>query len=98
MMPWVCLQFVIVVFADHTHYFCYLCLSLPYRHVCFLQPCGNLLRRADLLAFLCVMLSCVFFFHFPILCHGSGVVLDCSLSYFVSVSSLWLFLMVCGFS
>ena len=22
MMPWVCLQFVIVVFPDHTHYFC----------------------------------------------------------------------------
>ena len=65
--------------------------------MCFLQPCGNMLSRADLLAFLCVMLSCVFF-HFPILCPGSGVVLNCSLSYFVSVSSLWLFLMVCGFS
>ena len=22
-VPWVCLQFVIVVFPDHTHYFCY---------------------------------------------------------------------------
>ena len=22
MMPWVCLQFVIVVFPDHIHYFC----------------------------------------------------------------------------
>ena len=22
-VPWVCLQFVIVVFLDHTHYFCY---------------------------------------------------------------------------
>ena len=22
-MPWVCLQFVIVVFPDHTHYFCH---------------------------------------------------------------------------
>ena len=21
-VPWVCLQFVIVVFPDHTHYFC----------------------------------------------------------------------------
>ena len=24
-------------------FFCYLCLSLPYCHVCFLQPCGHLL-------------------------------------------------------
>ena len=22
-VPWVCLRFVIVVFPDHTHYFCY---------------------------------------------------------------------------
>ena len=26
-VPWVCLQFVIVVFPDHTHYFCSLVLS-----------------------------------------------------------------------
>ena len=25
-VPWVCLQFVIVVFPDHTHYFCWSCI------------------------------------------------------------------------
>ena len=40
--------------------FCYLCLSLPYCHVWFLQPCGHLLGRAILLALLYVMFSCVF--------------------------------------
>ena len=52
---------------------CYLCLSLPYCHVCSLEPCWEV---ADLLALLCVMFSCVFC-HFPIRCPGSGVVLDC---------------------
>ena len=34
------------------------------------------LERADLLAQLCVIFSCVFF-NFPIWCIGSGVILDC---------------------
>ena len=33
--------------------FCYLCLSFSYCHVCSLQPCGYLLRKA----FLFVMFS-----------------------------------------
>ena len=28
-VPWVCLQFVIVVFPDHTHYYCiFMCIKL----------------------------------------------------------------------
>ena len=55
-------------------FFCYLCLSLSYCHVCFLQPCGQ--KSADLLAFLHVLVSCVFV-TFSNRCPGSGVVLDC---------------------
>ena len=51
-------------------------LSLSYCHVCSLQPCGQLLRKVDLLALECVMFSCVFA-TFPIWCPWSGVVLDC---------------------
>ena len=39
---------------------CVSCLSLSYYRVCSLQPCGRLLGRADLLALLCMTLSCVF--------------------------------------
>ena len=42
-----------------------------------LQSCGHLLERADLFALLCVVFSCVFFYHFPSCCSGSGMVLDC---------------------
>ena len=45
---------------------CYLCLSLPYCDISFLQPCGHLCD-----VFLC-------FCHFPIRCPGSGVVLNCT--------------------
>ena len=34
------------------------------------------LERANLLVFICVMFDCVFC-HFPLLCLGSGMVLDC---------------------
>ena len=41
--------------------FCYLCLSLPYCNVCFLQPFGVICwERADLLALFYVLFSCVF--------------------------------------
>ena len=60
-MPLVYLQTVIVVFPDHTHLlFLLFVFVFAIPPVCFLQPCGILLRSADLLAFLCVMLSCVF--------------------------------------
>ena len=35
-VPWVCLQFVIVVFPDHTHYFWY---------VAFFTSCENLQQK-----------------------------------------------------
>ena len=59
----------------------YLCLSLPYSDICFLQPCGH---PCDV--FLC-------FCHFPIRCPGSGVVLDCTnlyslYSFILSICSL----------
>ena len=47
------------------HLACYLCLSLRYCHVCFLQPCGHLLGKANLLALLYVM-----FFVFLSLSHA----------------------------
>ena len=37
-----------------------LCLSLSFRLVCSLQPCGHFWERADFLVLLCVMSSCVF--------------------------------------
>ena len=46
--------------------FCYLCLSLIYCLVCFLQQCDHLLGRAVLLALLCDVFLC--FCHFPIRC------------------------------
>ena len=46
--------------------FCNLCISLPYCHVCFLQP--------DPLTLLYVMFSCLL--SLSILCPVSGVVLD----------------------
>ena len=39
---------------------CDSCLSLLYCLVCSLQTCDHLLGKADLLALLCVMFSCVF--------------------------------------
>ena len=57
-------------------YFCYLCLTLPYYDVCFLQPCGHLLGKGWPLYFLvCDVYLC--FCLFPICCPGSGVVLYC---------------------
>ena len=53
-----CGSYLLFVFVPYCH-----------QHVCFLQPCAHLLGRADLLALLYVMLTCV--------CSGSGVVLDC---------------------
>ena len=50
----------------------YLCLSLLYCHVCFLQPCGHLLGKGNLLALLNVIYSCVCLF--PIQCLGVGAV------------------------
>ena len=55
----------------------YVCLCYAFLSV----PCNLVItcwERADLLALMCVMFSCVFF-HFPIWCPGSGdrVVLDC---------------------
>ena len=41
--------------------FCYVsCLSSLSCIVSSLQPCGHIMGRTDLLAFLCVMFSCVF--------------------------------------
>ena len=40
-VPWVCLQFVIVVFPDHTHYFCFL-LNVPRSHCCCSFHFGSL--------------------------------------------------------
>ena len=37
-MPWVCLQFVIVVLSDHTHYFC-LIVTLKYQPITSLHRC-----------------------------------------------------------
>ena len=52
-----------------------------------MQPRGHLWERDDFLALLYVMFSCVFY-HFPIWCPGSDVVLDCieseSLTSFIS--------------
>ena len=55
---------------------CYLCLSLPYCHVCSLQPCGHLLEKGLLLGSL-VCDVFLWFCHFPMRFPGSGVVLDC---------------------
>ena len=57
-------------------FYYYLCWSLPYSDVCFLQACGHRLRKGLPLSFLvCDVLLC--FCHFPIRSPGSGVVLDC---------------------
>ena len=56
----------------------YLWLSFQYCRVCFLQPCGHLLGKGWPLGSLVCDVPCVVFFHFPILCPGSGVVLDCN--------------------
>ena len=55
---------------------CYLCLSLPYRHVCSVQPCGHRLVKVWPLGSLVCDNSCVFC-HFTIRLPWSGVVLDC---------------------
>ena len=44
-------------------------------------------ERDDLLPLQCVMFSC--FYHFPIRCLGSGVVLNCIDSWSLHSSSLW---------
>ena len=55
---------------------CYLCLPLPYCHVCFLQPCGHLFKkRWPLGSLVCDVFLC--FCHFLIWCFGSGGVRDC---------------------
>ena len=56
--------------------FCCLCISLPYCHVCFLQPCGHLLGKGGHVGSLvCDVFLC--FATFPYGVIGSGVVLDC---------------------
>ena len=49
------------------------CVSYAFVRVCLLLPCGHLLGRAELLAFVCdiAKLSLSHWY------HGSGVVLDC---------------------
>ena len=56
-------------------FFSYLCLSLPYCHVCFCSFVVTFLERTDLFYRLYVIfiVSC----HLPIQCSGPGVVLDC---------------------
>ena len=66
---------------------CYLCLSLPYCHVCSLQPCVICCERADLLALLYVMFSYVFvIFPFGVLGQVWFLIVSipdiCILSYF----------------
>ena len=46
---------------DPFSYLCFvLCLSLSYRLVCSVYPCGHLWERVDLLALLAVVVPCVF--------------------------------------
>ena len=41
-VPWGCLRFVIVVFPDHTQYFC---VCYAFVGVCLFVPCGHLLGK-----------------------------------------------------
>ena len=54
-MPWVCLQFVFVVFSAHTNYFC-VCHAFASVHCCLVVTCWE---RADILALVCDV-NCVF--------------------------------------
>ena len=57
------------------HFF-YLCIMFVMFFVCSLQPCGHLLEKGwPFGSLVCYVLLC--FCHFPMLCHRSGVVLDC---------------------
>ena len=47
-VPWVCLHFVIVVFPDHTHYFCKTCLlSLLIRPITVIEVIFLLANMVD---------------------------------------------------
>ena len=54
---------------------CVSCLSLLYCRVCSVQPCDQLLGKGGSLGSL-VCDVFLRFYHFPIWCPGSGVVLD----------------------
>ena len=65
----VLLLWILFVFMFHV-YLCYTVVSVP----CILViTCWEV---ADLLALLSVVFSCIFY-HFPLWCYGSGMVLDC---------------------
>ena len=72
-VPRGCLQFVIVIFTDHTHLVFLMCLAC---HVFFLQSFGHLLGKGwPLGSLVCDVFFCLY--NLPTLCPGSCVELDC---------------------
>ena len=49
-VPWGCLRFVILVFPDHTHYFCILCIVRPANRdwACQTERCHTLSNKTSL--------------------------------------------------
>ena len=79
--------------------FCYLCFSLPYCDVCFLQPCGHLFGKEWALGsrLWCLTVSLLLSHWYPGLC----VVLDCIDSWSLHpylLSCMWWFLVFLSLS
>ena len=55
--------------------FCYLYFMFTLL-CCLFVPCSHVITFWERNDLLCVVFSC-FFFHFPILCSRSGMILDC---------------------
>ena len=74
------LLLIMVIITDRSKkaflvWICFVKLYLQYFDVCFLQPCGHMLGESCPHGFL-VCDVFMYFFHFPIRCPGSGVVLN----------------------
>ena len=73
-VSWVCLQFVIVVYLDHTHYIN--CASFAFYFSCYsYQTCFLSLRR---ISFLKIFLVCLYIMRPMAVGEGSNKTLDLS--------------------